>query len=675
MCNTARCGHPVAPVTALTAGVEGHPLAAKLTRPDPSSFANHDQAKVTDVKLDMRVNFDKHVISGVMTATIQTLTENAPAVVFDINKLTVDLPNVKLYGADGIEFKTNAAITNENGPLGQALVVPLPETSPAQSTFCVAVPYSTHPESSALQWLTKEQTAGKRHPYLFTQSQAIHGRAFFPCQDTPGVKAPYTASVTTPAPLQALMSAIIENEVPDKTPSGDYIWRFKQAVPVPSYLVALTVGDLVKKDIGPRSCVWAEKEQVEAAAYEFAETEQFLAAAESICGPYDWGRYDINLMPPSYNYGGMEHPCLTNVTPTLLAGDRSLANVVAHEIAHSWMGNLVTNSTWESFFLNEGFTVFVERKIIGLIRGKQYQSLHAMIGWEDLKASVQLYGEDHPFTCLQVTLGDADPDDAFSSVPYEKGFTFLCYLEKLIGGPQIMEEYLKAHCRQFRFKSISTNDFKSFFLSWCKEKGVSDEILNTIDWDTWLYKPGMPPTPEFDTSLADEVTKAAATVAEAPEAKFPAEVVTPRNWSASQTIVFLDALLDRVDTALAAVKNDESKSGEKEEIFKKWTAIWKRLAENEFFNSTRNSEIRFRWLTLGVRSGVAGLEEDLTQFLSSLGRMKFVRPLYRDLFASARYREFAQTLFSKVKSSYHNVCAKMVENDRAQTVAKPTLYA
>jgi len=206
-----------------------------------------------------------------------------------------------------------------------------------------------------------------------------------------------------PAPLQALMSAVLQSTTPVASADGALqTWSFNQAVPIPSYLVALCVGNLAKADISDRCAVWAEPEKVEAAAFEFGETEKFLAAAEELCGPYVWGRYDLLLMPPSYPYGGMENACLTFVTPTLLAGDRSLANVVAHEIAHSWSGNLVTNKTWESFFLNEGFTVFIERKILEKLNGGAFKGLHSIIGWEDLKGSVAQYGADHPFTRLQV---------------------------------------------------------------------------------------------------------------------------------------------------------------------------------------------------------------------------------------------------------------------------------
>jgi leukotriene-A4 hydrolase len=355
-----------------------------------------------------------------LQVTAEVLVADTTHVVLDTKELTIT--GVHSNGV-ALEFTQGVA----NATFGAELSIALPSANRGVGALTlIRIDYSTSPSASAIQFLPKEQTAGKEHPYLFTQCQAIHARSFFPCQDTPGTKCPYDARITAPAPLVALMSAIATSSTAAAT-DGWTVFSFTQRVPMPAYLVALAVGNLEERSIGPRSSVWSEPQMVDAGAYEFADTEQFILAAESCVGPYVWERYDVLLLPPSFPYGGMENPCLTFVTPTLLAKDRSLANVVAHEIAHSWMGNLVGCRTWEHFWLNEGFTVFLERRIIqamatakvGEKSGRQVAHMHAVIGYEALRRSVDQLGADHDFTKLIPCLDGVDPDDAFSSVPYE----------------------------------------------------------------------------------------------------------------------------------------------------------------------------------------------------------------------------------------------------------------
>ncbi len=363
----------------------------------------------------------------------------------------------------------------------------------------ITLEYETTDKCTAVQWLTPAQTVGKKHPYLFTQCQAIHARSIFPCQDTPAVKITYSAQVTVPDGLTALMSALPLSFVGN-------VFSFDQPVKIPSYLVALAVGNLKGIKVGPRSTVWSEPEVVEAAAWEFADTESFISTGESILTPYVWGVYDLLLLPASFPYGGMENPCLTFVTPSLLAGDRSLVDVVAHEIAHSWMGNLVTTKNWEHFWLNEGFTMFIERKIIGRLHGNASLHFSAIIGYSSLKETIERYNSmGRPeFTCLCPKLVNEDPDDAFSDVPYEKGYNFLFYLETLLGGPSVFEPYLKAHVENFAHKSITTDDFKEFLFEFYQKFDASKiSLLSSVDWNTWLYTPGLPKNVnQFDDTLA-----------------------------------------------------------------------------------------------------------------------------------------------------------------------------
>ena len=332
---------------------------------------------------------------------------------------------------------------------------------------------------------------------MFTQCQAIHARSILPCQDTPGVKITYSATVTAPDGLRALMSALHDESNPLGKP-----FKFYQPVKIPSYLIALAIGNIVGERVGPRSTVWSEPQVIKAAAWEFADTELFIKTGEDLLTPYEWGVYDLLLLPASFPYGGMENPCLTFVTPSLLAKDRSLVDVVAHEIAHSWMGNLVTTQNWEHFWLNEGFTVFIERKIIGRLHGSATLNLNAIIGLGALQESVDGFVKSsHPeYTCLCPNLHNQDPDDAFSSVPYEKGFNLLFYLEQLLGGPQLFEPYLKSHVKKFAHSAITTADFKSHLYEFFES---SRDVLESVDWEGWFHKPGMPlVTNHFDDSLA-----------------------------------------------------------------------------------------------------------------------------------------------------------------------------
>jgi leukotriene-A4 hydrolase len=362
---------------------------------DESSLATPASLlRCSSLHLDMTPNFDTSVIQATarlrMRWTDKAMGRGADTratIALDTRELVVS--GVK-SGPVGSLSDSTFHVAEQVGDLGSPLVL---SVAAETEEFEVEVLYETSPTASGLQWLPKEQTDGKRHPYLFTQFQAIHARSAIPCQDSPSVKFTYTADVTAPAGLVARMSAL---ETGSATAQNGTTYSFEQKVPMTSYLVAFVVGDIVSAPIGPRSSVWTEKENLEKCVYEFAETEQFITAAEDILTPYVWGRYDLLVLPSSFPYGGMENPCLTFVTPTLLAGDRSQADVVAHEIAHSWCGNLVTNVNWESFWLNEGFTVFVERKIAARVassdpeRAKQIRGFKHTGGWKDLQHDVQV---------------------------------------------------------------------------------------------------------------------------------------------------------------------------------------------------------------------------------------------------------------------------------------------
>jgi len=392
---------------------------------DPCSCANVGEARVTHSDLELRLDFSEKIIHGYVQHTVLVEEDNAHVIAVDTRDIT--LHKVQLLSSGSPEdMKYELSTVKE--ALGSTLSITLPSGLKKGDEIVVGIRYTTSKSCTAVQFLDPKQTAEGTHPYLFSQCQAIHARSLVPCQDLPSAKISYTATVWVPEELTALMSAVPVEAGEDERDAKrqrlektggvkEKAFRFVQKVPIPTYLLAIAAGKLESRDIGPRSRIWSEASMVEAGAYEFAETEKFLAAGESIAGEYVWGRYDILLLPPSFPYGGMENPCLTFVTPTLLAGDRSQANVVAHEIAHSWCGNLVTNRTWEHFWMNEGFTVFLERNILAKMHGEPMLHFHALGGLKSLTDAVKEFGPDHPYTALVPDLSEgSDPDDAFSRV-------------------------------------------------------------------------------------------------------------------------------------------------------------------------------------------------------------------------------------------------------------------
>ena len=459
------------------------------SRPDPSSLSDSSQIRTKSLHIVLTADLKSAVLSGHVDITFERVNTDCQSLVLDSKDLNI---GKILDQASGEELEY--VVGDKYKDFGSPLTISLKPT-----TNGVTVHYKTSPSASGVQVLSPDQTIGKQHPYLFTQNQAIHARSIVPCQDTPGVKTTYTAELTVDKPLVAVMSAVSVNSVETDTTTTYY---FKQEIPIPSYLLAIVIGDIVSKDISKRVRVWSEAgpedANINSCYNEFEDTETILIAAEKVAGKYEWGRYDLLVLPPSFPYGGMENPCLTFVTPTLLAGDKSLVNVVAHEIAHSWTGNLVTNANWEHFWLNEGFTVFLERKILKELappgEGEAVRQAAHLHGVSSLKYAVEVFGKDNPLTALNVDLDGVDPDDAFSSIPYEKGSTFLFYLETLVGGPSVFDPFLKGYIAEYRRKSITSEVFVNYF----KSHFPSFEV----DWEKWLKTPGMPLVmPEYDDSL------------------------------------------------------------------------------------------------------------------------------------------------------------------------------
>nr|CDJ94007.1 Peptidase M1 domain containing protein [Haemonchus contortus] len=505
----------------------------------------------------------------------------------------------------------------------------------------VVILYSTSPDATALQWMKKEQTADKKAPYLFSQCQAIHARSIVPCMDTPSVKSTYEAQVTVPAGLTCLMSAIGEGSKGDDEFTTFF---FKQPVAIPSYLIAIVVGALEKRDISERVAVWAEPSVVDKAHWEFSETEDILTCAEEIAGKYIWGRYDMVCLPPSFPFGGMENPCLTFLTPTLIAGDRSLVSVIAHEIAHSWSGNLVTNSSWEHFWLNEGFTMFIERKICGRLVSEDYRQFMSFNGWTNnlIPAVYEQFTPTHQFTKLIQDHTNVDPDVAFSCVPYEKGSALLFYLEQKLGGSEIFEAYLRDYLTTFAHKAIDSHQWKKHLYEYFQDK---TDILNAVDFDAWFHAVGMPPEkPNYGQAMVIACEALFKQWIEADEVEV--NNINTDSFKAMQP-------LQQIEFISQLWQHDPP------------LEHWKLTALDRAYglNDSENSEIVFKWIRLCVKAKWEPIIDKALRFISSQGRLKFCRPVYRDLSAWPAAKTRARDQYIQTRSSMHPITAEMIAKD------------
>uniref|UniRef100_A0A8C7VW05 Leukotriene A(4) hydrolase n=1 Tax=Oncorhynchus mykiss TaxID=8022 RepID=A0A8C7VW05_ONCMY len=609
---------------------------------DPCSFSSFSKCVTKHLNLTYHVDFDSHVIKAKVALTVEVLVDN-------FTSLTLDTKDLKVSKVTANGQAAKFTLGPKHSFMGTPLEITLPFDLSRGQHVIVEVTYETAPSASALQWLTPEQTAGKKHPYLFSQCQATHCRSMVPCQDTPAMKHTYYAQVSVPKELVAVMSAVRDGQEPDPQDSSRAIYRFRQPVPMPSYLIAIVVGALESREIGPRSRVWSEKEYVGdlsmSHSFYISRTETMLKTAEDLAGPYVWGQYDILVLPPSFPYGGMENPCLTFATPTLLCPPVFSLQVIAHEISHSWTGNLVTNKTWEHFWLNEGHTVYLERMIGRSMESEQFRQFKAMGGWKDLQESVNTFGANNPLTNLVPNMNEVDPDDAFSSVPYEKGFALLYHLEELMGGPEVFMGFVKSYIQMFAYSSVTTEEWKKYLFTYFKNKV---DILNKVDWNAWMHTPGMPPVkPQYDTTMADAciaLCKRWGDLGNFSE-------VDMKTLSTHQLIEFLSLLLQEDPLPLSHVK---------------------RMQEVYRLNALNNAEIRFRWLRLCVKSKWEDAVPMALKMATEQGRMKFTRPLFKEVYNFDKYREEAVRVFIAHRAAMHPVTSNLVAKDLKVDTGKST---
>jgi leukotriene-A4 hydrolase len=598
-------------------GVTG-PSAAAVR--DIHSYSNPQEIKVKHLDLDLDVNFEQKVLKGTAALSLERVSgsEGAP-LILDTRALNISKVEAS---TDGKSFsETTFTLGPADTVLGAPLTIKLPPGAKS-----VRVHYATSPGASGLQWLEPPQTAGKQKPFLFTQSQAIHARSWIPLQDSPQVRVTYTAHVRTPQGLLAVMSA--EN-APGAKLTADYRFRMTQAIP--SYLIALAVGDLRFRSLGPRTGVYAESPVIEKAAREFSDTEKMIAATEKLYGPYRWGRYDLLVLPPSFPFGGMENPRLTFATPTVLAGDKSLVSLVAHELAHSWSGNLVTNATWSDFWLNEGFTTYIERRILEEVYGREREEMEAVLGRQSLEEEMQ--GMEERDRILHVDLKGRDPDAGFTGVPYEKGALFLRSLEETFGRERF-DQFLRGYFSHFSFQSIETADFVSYLKANLLDK--SPGLAARVPLEEWIFKAGLPesaPRPRSDSFKQ---------VGEQAQSWIKGELALSRvssaKWSTQQWLHFLKSL----PADLGRERMQEL---------------------DRAFQLTRsgNSEIAFQWLLMAIQNRYDAAYPRLEEFLTTIGRRKFIRPLYEELVKTPEGRERALNIYRRARPTYHPIAVTSID--------------
>ena len=605
-------------------------FAINIAAQDYHSYANPSAVRVRHVDLDWDVLFDQKILKGTATLTIERTSPTEP-IILDTRDLKIERVETSV---DGLKY-TPATFTvgTSDKILGAPLTIPLP----ARATR-IRIHYSTSPGASGLQWLTPAQTAGKKDPFMFTQSQAIHARSWIPLQDTPAVRVTYSAHVRTPRNLLAVMSA--END-PRAPRDGDYSFRMRQ--PIPSYLIALAVGDLRFRSLGPRTGVYAEPPVIDSAARELNDTEKMVVATERLYGPYRWGRYDFLILPPSFPFGGMENPRLTFGTPTILAGDKSLVSLVAHELAHSWSGNLVTNATWRDFWLNEGFTVYLERRIQEAVYGRARAEMEAALGLHDLQEEMATL-EDRD-EILHIDLKGRDPDDGFTDVPYEKGALFLLHLEQTFGRTRF-DSFLRSYFNHFAFQSITTEQFLAYLKQNLLDKYPTK--APPVPVDEWINQPGLP------ASAPKPSSPAFARVEEQAKrwlrGEIPATQIPVATWTTQERLHFLKFMQSAFEPPPSTGGPADASATQLGQ-----TERSRLMGEvDRAFNLTRsgNSEIAFQWLLMSIQNKYEPAYPRLEEFLLSVGRRKFIRPLYQELAKTPEGRERALEIYRRARPTY-----------------------
>ena len=585
-------------------------------RRDAHSFSEPERVRVQHLNLDLTVSFERQQLLGIVELSLKRVDQSASELILDTRALAIE----SVKASNGRSAFANREF--RHGVTDDILGTPLHITL-QDGDDRIRIKYETSADASALQWLQPEQTASKRFPFLFTQSQEIHARSWIPLQDSPGVRVTFAARVQTPAGLMAVMGA------DRQTTQGSQIFEFVANEPIPPYLIALAVGELDFRSTGHRTGVIAEPSLIEAAAREFSDCEDMLLAAERLYGPYRWGRFDVLVLPPSFPFGGMEIPKVIFVTPTIIAGDKSLVSLIAHELAHSWSGNLVTNATWSDFWLNEGFTTYIEQRLVEEIYGERRAEMEKALHRELLRQEMsQLSPRDQ---LLYNDLNGRDPDEGSTLVPYEKGALFLRRIELEVGRARF-DEFLRKYFDHYAFQSITTAEALEFLRA--QLLGAYPSLANEVH--RWVFEPGVPESaPEITSPLLESIRGDAREWAEGRKALKETVV---RDLDAQGLLHFIDSLPSRMD---------RKKMAQLDSLL--------HLTESD------NAELLYRWFLLAIRSDYDRANDALKEFLGSVGRRKFVKPLYQALVQSrANYRR-AGRIYRRARERYHPITQASVD--------------
>ena len=582
-----------------------------MARHDPHSYADFSQGRIRHITFQLEVSFEDRQLRGMCRYTL----EQPVAGSFDLDTRDLQIHAVRSE-AGSIEY----SIGDEDAIFGRRL-----RLKDLHGATSFEIEFTAPPEARALQWLTPAQTAGGRHPYLFTQCQPINARSIFPCQDSPSVRFTFDASLRVPDPLVGVMTAAPSGS---DASDGHRVFRFRMPQPIPSYLFALAVGEISSQELGPRSRVYAEPVVLESAAWEFGQTEAMLAEAEKLYGPYPWERYDMIVMPPSFPYGGMENARLTFLTPTMIVGDRSLVNLLAHELAHSWTGNLVTNATWEDFWLNEGWTTYAERRILAAIEGEDSAMLRAATARNIMYRAIDTFGWDSDATRLKFSQKGIDPESVVSYIPYEKGYSFLVRLERAVGR-QAFHAFTRKYIAEHRFQTITTEAFIEFL------RRHLPEATRQVDVDAWLYQPGFPPDgPAFESPLIDAVSAKLFDYQEGRLAKRN-EVAS---WATAQTYLFLQHIPRQVPLDHC-----------------RW------LEQTFALDRTRVPMFLTQFYEIAIRSGYREILPRAEELVASVGRMFIIGSVFRAMAQTEWTRPMARPLLERVRSRHHPITVSQME--------------
>ncbi len=593
--------------------------SAAAAPPDPHSYGNPDEIAVRAVALDLSIEFEQRRVDGTAELSLDRKNPAARQLVLDTRDL--DIRGVEALDSAGVAHPATFALDRRDPILGSALRIRLDASSPK-----VRIRYRTSPDASGLQWMTPAQTAGKQHPFMFSQSESIHARSWVPLQDSPAVRFTWTARVHLPKDLRAIMSA--PNEVAHRL-DGEF--GFAMEHPVPSYLLAIAVGDIAARPTGPRSAVYAEPSIVDAAAKEFADMETMIATTEKLYGPYRWGRYDLLVLPPSFPFGGMENPCMTFATPTVIVGDKSLVSLVAHELAHSWSGNLVTNAAWKHMWLNEGFTTYVENRIVEAVYGKAQADEEFILAADELRD--ELADVPPPDQRLVPDFDHRDPDDAGSDFAYTKGAWLLRMLEASYGR-DVFDAYLRGYFDHFAFRSITTGEM----LAYLDENLIRPHPgrMSLAEVRAWIEKPGIPDDAKVPVSPRFEAIagERSAWLAGAREAA----ALDAKSWNTQEWMYFLDGLPKRLSASQL-----------------------EGLDAAYHLSGAPNAEIARRWYLVAIRNDYRPARAAMAEYMTRIGRRYLVVPLYEALAKTPGGRAFARNVYANARAGYHPLTRASIE--------------